>query len=224
LMIEGVAGPLNVGKLGGEVGFSLRQAFDVGSSRLVVPTDLVDGSVGICDCVLESGARRAFVPDLLLEFRLAHGRVPQGARRVGQLSFNGVAGCLDVGQSRGEVGLKLRQAFDVGNRCLMVVMYLFQRDFGIAQPLCEAVAIGHRLRQRTIELCPLPRELGRRRRQCGVVPLMRIAQGGVPVCECVRCLGELMLEGVAGPLNVGELGGEVPDLLLEFRLVRGGVL
>ncbi len=182
------------------------------------------------------------------------------------MSFYGVAVCLDAGQSRGEVGLKLRQAFDVGSGRLVVVMYLFQRDFGIAQPLCEAVAIGHRLRQRTIELCPLPRELGGRRRQCGVVPLVRIAQGGVRVCECVRCLSESKVEGVAGALNVGELGGEVgfalrqafdvgssrllvatdlvegrvgicdgvlesgarrafvPDLLLEFRLVRGGVL
>ena len=30
------------------------------------------------------------------------------------MSFDGVAGGLDVGQSRGEVGLALAQAFDVG--------------------------------------------------------------------------------------------------------------
>ena len=75
LQVEGVAGGLDIGELGGEGGFALCQAFDVGSSRLLVATDLVEGRVGICDCLFESGARRAFLPDLPFEFRLARGGV-----------------------------------------------------------------------------------------------------------------------------------------------------
>ena len=74
-MLEGVAGGLDIGELGGEGGFALRQTFDVGSSRLLVATDLVEGCVGICDCLFESGARCAFLPDLPFEFRLVRGGV-----------------------------------------------------------------------------------------------------------------------------------------------------
>ena len=128
--------------------------------------------------------------------------------RVGESMLEGVAGGLDASELEGEGGFALGQAFDVGGGRLVVVTYLVEGDFGGAQSLRELVAVGHRLRQLAVEACLALREVAGRGRQCRFVSLFRIAQGGVRVCDRVPCLGQLQIEGVAGGLDVGELGGE----------------
>ncbi len=88
-------------------------------------------------------------------FRIAQGGVRLGdrVRCLGQLTFKGVAGALNVGNLRGEVGFALRQAFDIGSSRLLVVTYFIEGDFGVSQSLRELVALAHRLGQLAIEAC-----------------------------------------------------------------------
>ena len=118
----------------------------------------------------------------------------------------------------------MRQTFDVGGGCLVVVTYAREGDFGGAQSLRDVVAVGHRLRQLAVEACLALREVAGRGRQFRFVSLFRIAQGGVRLCDRVPGLGQLQIEGVACGLDVGQSRGEVGLALGQAFDVGGGRL
>ena len=68
----------------------------------------------------------------------------------------------------------------------MVAPDLVERDLGLAQLVCDAVAIGGSLRQLSIEMCLALSELVGRRGQCRVVLLLRIAQRRLDVGDLGR--------------------------------------
>ena len=120
-------------------------------------------------------------------FRIAQGgvRVCDRVRGLGQLQIEPVARGLNVGQSRGEVGLALGQAFDVGSGRLVVVTCVVEGEFGVAQSLRDVVAVGHRLRQLAVEACLALREVASGCREGRFVSLFRIAQGRIGICDCL---------------------------------------
>ncbi len=245
-MLEGVAGALNVGELRGEVGFALRQAFDIGSGRLVVVTHVREGDFGIAQSLCEVVAIGHRLRQLAIEaclalrevagrgrqchfvslFRITQGgvRVCECVRCLGESKVEGVADALNVGELGGEVGFALPQSLDVCSGSPVVLTYFVESDFRITQAPCEAIAIGYGLRQHTCELCPALSEFVGRLRHCGVVALVRIAQGGVRLGDRVRCLGQLTFKGVAGALNVGKLRGEVRFALRQAFDIGSGRL
>src|SRR6187397_1105959 len=98
-----------------------------------------------------------------------------------QLMVEGVAGGLNVGQLRAEIGFALREVLDAARRRLEIAPKLFDSALGFCQSLGKVVASRRELRYRAIGFGPMFRELGSRRRSYGVVPLFGVAQRGVRV-------------------------------------------
>ena len=90
-------------------------------------------AVEACLALREVAGRRRQGRSVSL-FRIAQGggRVRNRVPGLGQLQIEGVARGLDGSQPRGEVGLALGQAFDVGSGRLVVVACLVEGEFGVA--------------------------------------------------------------------------------------------
>ena len=75
---------------------------------------------------------------------------------------------------------------DLGDGRFVVLPRLLETDPGVAHLFAETVAFVGRHQQLTIEACLVFSELGGRRGQRGIVPLLRIAQGGLAIGK-LRC-------------------------------------
>ena len=162
------------------------------------------------------GRRRPQTGPLGVLFRIAQGggRVCDSVPWPRPVAIEPVARGLDGSEPGREVGLALGQAFEIGDGRLVVVTYIVESEFGVAQSLRDVVAVGHRLRQLAVEACLALREVASGCREGRFVSLFRIAQGRIGICGCLleRCaplalLTELPVQprfALGGPLAGGQ--------------------
>jgi hypothetical protein len=92
----------------------------------------------VCQLLLNVGARRPFLTDQRVEFRLMLGGLLQRRRRIDQLAFKTAPGRRGLRKLGRQLGLALRQSLDLGRDGVQLVF--------------EVIARRSRLRQLDLEL------------------------------------------------------------------------